>query len=72
MRAIELVEDRQTLEPDRARTERVLELAARRGVIALAAGLHGNVIRTLMPLVMTDDELDEALGVLERCLAEVA
>jgi 4-aminobutyrate aminotransferase / (S)-3-amino-2-methylpropionate transaminase / 5-aminovalerate transaminase len=72
MRALELVRDRETLEPDPARVERVLALAALRGVLLLSAGLNGNVIRTLMPLVMTDAELDEALDVLESCLEEVA
>ena len=38
-------------------------------LLVLTAGLHGNVIRTLMPLVMTDAELDEALDVLEAALA---
>jgi len=72
MRALELVRDRETLEPDKQRTERVLDLAAGRGVLLLSAGLGGNVIRTLMPLVMSDAELDEGLCVLEKCLAEVA
>ena len=70
MRALEVVKDRGTLGPDKARTERALDLAAKRGVLALSAGLHGNVIRLLMPLVMTDAELDEALDVLEGALAE--
>jgi 4-aminobutyrate aminotransferase/(S)-3-amino-2-methylpropionate transaminase len=69
MRAFEVVRDRA---PDKERTGRLLDLAAQRGVLALSAGLHGNVIRTLMPLVMTDDELEEALDVLEACIAEVA
>jgi len=72
MRALELVRDRETLEPDKQRTERVLERAAGRGLLLLSAGLGGNVIRTLMPLVMSDAELDEGLLVLEACLAEVA
>ena len=72
MRALELVTDRGTLAPDKARTERVLALAASRGLLILSAGLHGNVIRTLMPLVASDAELAEGLAVLESCLAEVA
>ena len=72
MRALELVRDRETLEPDKGRTERVLERAAARGLLLLSAGLGGNVIRTLMPLVMSDAELDEGLRVLEASLAEVA
>lgn len=72
MRALELVTDRATLEPDKARTDRVLARAAERGLLLLSAGLHGNVIRTLMPLVMTDPELEEGLSVLESCLGETA
>ena len=72
MRALELVTDRDSLTPDKARTERVLALAAARGLLLLSAGLRGNVIRTLMPLVITDAELDEGLAVLEACLEEVA
>jgi len=72
MRALELVTDRATLAPDKARAERVLSLAASRGLLVLSAGLHGNVLRTLMPLVMSDAELAEGLAVLEACLAEVA
>jgi 4-aminobutyrate aminotransferase/(S)-3-amino-2-methylpropionate transaminase len=70
MRALELVTDRSTLAPDKARTERVLALAASRGLLILSAGLHGNVIRTLMPLVLSDAELAEGLSVLESCLAD--
>jgi 4-aminobutyrate aminotransferase/(S)-3-amino-2-methylpropionate transaminase len=72
MRALELVEDRESLKPDRTRTERVLALAAARGLLLLSAGLYGNVIRTLMPLSVTDAELDEGLDVLESCLADAA
>ena len=53
------------------RAARAVDEAARRGVLVLTAGLHGNVIRTLMPLVMTDAELAEALDVLEAALATV-
>jgi 4-aminobutyrate aminotransferase/(S)-3-amino-2-methylpropionate transaminase len=52
-----------------ARANRIVDEAARRGLLVLTAGLYGNVIRTLMPLVMTDAELTEALEVLERALA---
>jgi 4-aminobutyrate aminotransferase / (S)-3-amino-2-methylpropionate transaminase / 5-aminovalerate transaminase len=62
----------QAIELDEAgpgRAARVVDQAAKDGVLVLTAGLHGNVIRTLMPLVMTDAELDEALDVLEAALA---
>jgi 4-aminobutyrate aminotransferase / (S)-3-amino-2-methylpropionate transaminase / 5-aminovalerate transaminase len=69
MRAIELVRDRTTKEPDKERTDRVLKAAYESGLLLLGAGTHGNVIRTLMPLVITDDELAEGLDVLEHALA---
>jgi 4-aminobutyrate aminotransferase/(S)-3-amino-2-methylpropionate transaminase len=72
MRALELVTDRASLAPDKARTERVLALAASRGLLLLSAGLHANVIRTLMPLVITDAELAEGLALLESCLVDAA
>lgn len=71
MQAFELVSDRATLAPDKARADRLVEAAARRGVLVLSCGLHGNVIRTLMPLAMTPAELDEALDVLEACVEEL-
>jgi 4-aminobutyrate aminotransferase/(S)-3-amino-2-methylpropionate transaminase len=70
MRALEIVEDRVSLKPDPGRTERILALAATRGLLLLSAGLYGNVIRTLMPLTMTDAELEEGLRVLESCFAD--
>ena len=69
MRALELVKDRATKEPDKDRTQRVLQKACENGLIVLSAGTHGNVIRTLMPLVITDAQLQEGLEVLERALA---
>jgi len=69
MRAIELVKDRAGKEPDRERTSRVVRKAYESGLIVISAGTHGNVIRTLMPLVITDDELGEGLEVLEHALA---
>ena len=41
----------------------VVEAAAARGLLLLKAGLYANCIRVLCPLVITDAELDEALGV---------
>jgi 4-aminobutyrate aminotransferase / (S)-3-amino-2-methylpropionate transaminase / 5-aminovalerate transaminase len=52
-----------------ARANRVVDQAARKGLLVLTAGLYGNAIRTLMPLVMTDAELAESLDVLEAALA---
>ncbi len=68
MLAMELVEDRQTKRPARDLTGRVLARALEGGAIFLRAGIYGNVIRVLMPLVIREAELDEALDVLESAL----
>ena len=48
-----------------------LEQGEERGLLLLKAGVYGNAIRVLCPLVLTDAELDEALGVWEDALAHV-
>jgi 4-aminobutyrate aminotransferase/(S)-3-amino-2-methylpropionate transaminase len=72
MVGIELVSDRETREPAKPETDDIIRLAAARGVILIAAGTFGNVIRFLTPLTITDEELEEGLGVLSECLAAVA
>jgi 4-aminobutyrate aminotransferase/(S)-3-amino-2-methylpropionate transaminase len=54
--------------PDPDGATAVTDGAARRGLILLKAGVHGNCIRVLVPLVISDAELDEALDVWEEAL----
>jgi 4-aminobutyrate aminotransferase/(S)-3-amino-2-methylpropionate transaminase len=68
MLAIELVRDRATKEPAPELANGVVENAAQRGLLLLKAGAYGNCIRVLCPLVLTDGELEEALGVWEEAL----
>ncbi len=70
MLAIELVEDPATKEPAPELATAVIEAAVQRGLLLLKAGVHGNCIRVLCPLVISDAELEEALGVWEDALAE--
>lgn len=72
MMAVELVRDRETREPAPQETMEVIRRAMRRGVLLLKAGIYGNCIRLLAPLVITDEQLDEALDVIESVIAEVA
>jgi len=72
MVAMELVHDRETREPASAETGQMLIEARNRGLILIKAGLYDNVIRLLMPLVTTDEEMAEALDILEASLAAVA
>jgi 4-aminobutyrate aminotransferase/(S)-3-amino-2-methylpropionate transaminase len=68
MVGIELVKDRESKAPANEETQRVAALAAERGLLTITAGTYGNVVRTLMPLVIRDEELEEALDVLESVL----
>jgi 4-aminobutyrate aminotransferase/(S)-3-amino-2-methylpropionate transaminase len=68
MLAIELVRDPVTQEPAAELAAAVIEAAAQGGLLLLKAGVHGNCIRVLCPLVISDAELDEALDVWERAL----
>jgi 4-aminobutyrate aminotransferase / (S)-3-amino-2-methylpropionate transaminase / 5-aminovalerate transaminase len=72
MVGVELVSDRQTREPAKHETDEIIRLACARGVILIAAGTLGNVIRFLTPLTISDDELDEGLEALSACFAAVA
>jgi 4-aminobutyrate aminotransferase/(S)-3-amino-2-methylpropionate transaminase len=71
MLAIELVRDPSTKEPAPELAARVAEEAARRGLLLLKAGISGNCIRVLCPLVITDSELEEGLGAWEEALEAV-
>ncbi len=71
MLAIEYVRDRGTKEPAPELAARVAEEAAQRGLLLLKAGTYSNCNRVLCPLVITDSELDEALGAWEDALDAV-
>jgi 4-aminobutyrate aminotransferase / (S)-3-amino-2-methylpropionate transaminase / 5-aminovalerate transaminase len=71
MLAIELVRDPATKEPAADLASAVIEEAFRNGLLLIKSGTDGNCIRVLVPFVITDAELDEALGVWEDALATV-
>ena len=71
MLAVEYVEDRETKEPAPNIASRVAEEAAARGLLLLKAGIHSNCNRVLCPLVISDAELEEALGAWEEALEAV-
>src|SRR6266568_1000384 len=72
MRAIELVKSRETREPAAEETREITQYCYEHGLITITAGSYGNVIRMLVPLVITDEQMDEALDVLENAIASVA
>lgn len=71
MWGLELVRDRATREPAKEETTALSKACYQRGLVTITAGTYGNVVRTLMPLVITDEELGEGLDLLESALASL-
>lgn len=72
MVAMELVKDRTTKEPDSHAASDVLAAAHHRGLVLIKAGMYDNVIRVLVPLCVTDEQLQQGLDILEEACATVA
>lgn len=68
MVAFELVTDRETRAPDAALTMAVVAQAEERGLIILPCGTAGNVIRLLPPLTTPNEQVEEALTLLEASI----
>ncbi len=71
MLAIELVHDRVSKDPAPELASAVVEAAAARGLLLLKSGIYSNCIRVLVPLVISEAELEEALAVWEDALSHV-
>ena len=72
MIGVELVKNRKTKEPAREESLRLKEEAAKRGLILPAGmGWLGNTIRMIPPVVMTRDQVDQALGIMDESFAAV-
>jgi len=72
MMALELVRNRESKTPNPELTQAVLSAAMKRGLILLAAGTYGNIIRLLAPLTTPEPVLEEGLDVLEQSLKAAA
>ncbi len=72
MQAIELVRSPETREPAADETKQVMDYCYKHGLIALTAGSYSNVVRLLVPLVISDNELNEGLEVLEAAIHSVS
>ena len=66
MAAVEIVKDQQSKTPAGPERDRIVELAFERGALFLGAG--PNSIRIAPPLIVTREQADEALDVLEECI----
>jgi 4-aminobutyrate aminotransferase/(S)-3-amino-2-methylpropionate transaminase len=71
MQAIELVKSQETKTPATEETKQITQYCYEHGLITITAGTYSNVIRILVPLVATNEQIDEGLDVLESALAAV-
>ena len=69
MQAIELVRSPESRIPNDAAAKHIIQYCYEHGVLTLNAGSFSNVIRVLMPLVISDAQFDEALDVMEAAMA---
>jgi len=64
MVGVEFVTDRETKEPNEAFLGAVVGGAMQRGLVTVSCGAYHNVLRHLVPLVISDEELEEGMQIL--------
>lgn len=72
MIAIELVENGSAEEPNTALTQAIIANAAQHGLVLLACGFYGNVIRFLPPLTISDEVVEEGLNSFTKLFESLA
>ena len=71
MMAIELVHDRKDKTPAPDKAKALVKYCLERNLIILACGTYGNVIRFLMPLVITDEQLEQGMHIVDNGLTAI-
>lgn len=71
MLAAEFVKSRETKEANKEAVVTLIDKAFNRGLILISAGVRGNVVRFLMPLVVTEKQLMTAFDILDECINEL-
>ncbi len=71
MVAMEMVKDRKSKIPATEATAQMVKECWKSGLIGLSAGINGNVLRFLPPLVITQEQLDKGLDILENAIAKI-
>ena len=72
MLALELVKDRHAKTPAADEAKALVKYCYERGLVVLSCGNFSNVIRTLMPLVITDEQLEKGLTIMEEGIASIS
>ncbi|MGQ0850020.1 MAG: 4-aminobutyrate--2-oxoglutarate transaminase [Actinomycetota bacterium] len=71
MVGVEMVTDPESRQPDPERTKAITNAALEEGLLLLSCGVHGNVLRVMVPLTATDEIVEEGLEALARAMARV-
>ena len=71
MMAFELSVNGDITQPDAELTKKLAQRCYENGLIVLTAGVNGNIIRNLAPLVITDEQLHAGLDIIENSLSEL-
>ena len=72
MQAIEFIKENDPLQPDGTLATKLMEACLHRGLLLINAGTYKNVIRILSPLVISDDQLQKGLDIIEDELQNLA
>ncbi len=68
MLGVEFVKDKATKEPYAGIVKKVIEYSYGKGVIFIGAGIFGNVLRFLPPVVMTGEQINYAMDILDEAI----
>jgi 4-aminobutyrate aminotransferase/(S)-3-amino-2-methylpropionate transaminase len=68
MIGVEFVKDRETKEPNGEIVSAFVGEAMKRGVVTVSCGPYHNVLRHLLPIVITDEQLDEGLDAMAESI----
>jgi 4-aminobutyrate aminotransferase/(S)-3-amino-2-methylpropionate transaminase len=71
MMAFELIKNNDPFQPDADTCKKLIAYCANHGLIVINAGINGNVIRVLSPLVISEDLLNKGLDIIENGLKEI-
>ncbi|GAB4361949.1 MAG: aminotransferase class III-fold pyridoxal phosphate-dependent enzyme [Methylohalobius crimeensis] len=69
MLGMEIVDDKK--QPSGERAARLLKESEAAGLLMLRCGTHGQVVRWLPPLIVTREQIDEAVGLFEKALQTI-
>jgi len=71
MIAMEFVKDNDPSQPDYELCSKLVNACADRGLIVISAGVHKSVLRTLCPLVISEELLNKGLDIIAEELAKL-